>query len=1588
MRWKYALAFSLCCAVLETITAQVETRNLFPTPTAAGIGMYGQIPTDLFTGLPGISIPIYEFKSRDLSIPLSLSYHAGGIKPSDHASWVGLGWSLQAGGVISRIQNDLPDEWVNYTYAEAGTGNTANVKNGFFYNYGLLGDNNWLGSTYTSELICRYQEATTVTTAGCYPPYRKDKAPDEFSFNFLGMSGSLFMGQDGQWKLKSKQGLNFSVKTDIGPYWVIEPTSSNTVPKGSGLKSCITDIILTAADGTKYTFGGTSTSIEFSRVSPGTGYQDTRDGGTVPSSWYLTKIVSISGDEINLSYTRDGYQIMNYPGGIGYTYYCPTCTPGASYKGGQGTPLTDQITLQDGVTLSGITGANGAVQFNKSAANILDFSILNSYSISAATISMLSAYGYELFGGTMTSGNEVQGLLNSHSAFMKLNQIVVKDNDNTTLRSFSFSYTENPNNRLFLNSMTQTGADGTALPPFTFTYNNINGLAGVPYETLGVDHWGYFNGIDPLSGLNFWHGGGYSPYVQNGSYQVYSENVYYPYAYDNTFNATYTANREPVISRMQYGVLTQITYPTGGNTQFSWENNRYSKCLDQTPVSGLPHIGINDLSSDYPGPGLRIHQISSQANFNSPVVSKVYNYYRDYVNNNYASSGVLNSAQPKYVDTYGTTGNFTYSVWSTSNRVPLHYTNGSPITYSHVQELESDGSYKTFTYSNHDNGYGDKIPSKYFMVDYGNAVYQEFSLNSLELERGLLLNESAYKLGSHLLDSKDYQYNSDPNRLDNGVRKYVLDNKFSLSGTILNFQAEPGSNPASSGPPVYTGFNFYAFNTYIQYPFLQSTTETSYDQNGLNPLTTVANYTYDSYRNKKTENFTSSKSELVSKLYNYAPDAITGLSTAAQQGKASMLSANMVSIPLETIASRNGVQTSQARLDFQSYYNSGDLIVPANSSQALSGNALEGVTSYINYDGKGNILEYIARDGIPVSFDWGYNKTYPVAKVLNAANTFRNYLIPNNIVSSGTILWAAGDFSGQSINFTKTITGTISINSGFGQVPGSALITYFYNLTGPVSQNGVLCLSGTGSGCSYPSIVTLNNMPPGTYTLQVTPNSNYNISNAIYCSYQDLQYVPATSGAKEYFYDGFEENIDPQVVKSNAHTGNAYRAGTYATTFTPVNGRNYVIQWWQYQSGVWVFHELPYTGTTSLTGPVDDIRIFPSDAQMSTYTYAPLIGITSEITPSGKSIYYEYDALGRLSIVRDLDKNILKKICYNYAGQPGGCPVLVGNAVQSGNFTPDNCAVGYVGSAPVTYTVPAGTYFGATQQQADALAQAGVNAGGQAYANKHGSCVPGVPNDARSTLFTRNNCSSGIGDQYTYTVAAGQYYALTKTAANQLADADVAANGQAYTNTHVYCLFGNHAIDANFYSQNCPAGQTPQPYHVTIPAGTYTDRYVEIADNMATNDAQAQANAHGGCAATTPTVYARLEISPSYPELQEYAIYIGFYSDAACSTPANVPDGLDYHIGAWNYDELWINGTLDSYNTYSGDYHNISVVIYATNLLVDDIFYYDGEDILYDGDGNEYKERWKYDYTLSSISGTAVNIIIAAPVAPPHAPGF
>jgi hypothetical protein len=345
------------------------------------------------------------------------------------------------------------------------------------------------------------------------------------------------------------------------------------------------------------------------------------------------------------------------------------------------------------------------------------------------------------------------------------------------------------------------------------------------------------------------------------------------------------------------------------------------------------------------------------------------------------------------------------------------------------------------------------------------------------------------------------------------------------------------------------------------------------------------------------------------------------------------------------------------------------------------------------------------------------------------------------------------------------------------------------------------------------------------------------------------------------------------ILSNGGITGNKSLSGSVSKALS--NAEKYVLSLWSIgnvlvngqviitaplkTAGAWRYFEVKLDNVNSVTvaaDNMDEVRLYPLGSQMTTYTYDPLIGMTSQCDANNVVSYYEYDAFSRLSLVRDLDRNIIKKICYNYAGQPQDCSGAFLNVVKSAQFTRNNCAVGYIGEQ-VAYTVHPGTYFSATSQaHADQMAEADITANGQVYANTYASCRWVYYNVQKSGSFTRNNCGTGQGSVYTYTVPANRYNSIVSQAhADQMALGDINANGQAEANINGSCTYYNVLMSRPFTRNNCGCTLASSPVNFEVTANTFTSTVSQAAaDQMALNyinaNGQQYANTHGVCYST------------------------------------------------------------------------------------------------------------------------------------------
>jgi hypothetical protein len=446
------------------------------------------------------------------------------------------------------------------------------------------------------------------------------------------------------------------------------------------------------------------------------------------------------------------------------------------------------------------------------------------------------------------------------------------------------------------------------------------------------------------------------------------------------------------------------------------------------------------------------------------------------------------------------------------------------------------------------------------------------------------------------------------------------------------------------------------FPTRIRWIVPNTTKDITYN-NGTVALSTVATSSYNTYGQVVQNQMTNSKGEIALSEAKYPID-ITNPDATVQ----AMISKKLFYLPLEQTESLKpaGSSTFQELSKSQNNYivNSNGNIKLLNVKKSFRGASLFDAVNNVKYDHKDNILQY-EKNGVTTSYQWGYSQSYPVAKIDNATTSIQ----VTNVISPKTInvLKTSGTQEAYTTGFTVGASGVTTLGITFSGAPNT-------NETATISchilaKNGLLdgydntvflCLgAGTlANSCSSNGQSITLNLSPGDYTISALMTFENGVSvgkgRTITISYPD---VSVNFTGSEYHYQNYEDS----GTDGAAHTGKKYSTSP-SVSWTRPNTRNYVISYWYRQSGVWKYSgEIAYTGSSyTMTGgdAYDDVRIHPKDAQMTTYTFEPSVGMTSQTDATGMTTYFEFDVFGRFKLARDANNNILKNYVYNYKLTP------------------------------------------------------------------------------------------------------------------------------------------------------------------------------------------------------------------------------------------------------------------------------------------------------------------------------------------------
>lgn len=662
-------------------------------------------------------------------------------------------------------------------------------------------------------------------------------------------------------------------------------------------------------------------------------------GGKPLTSWYLTSMSTADGnDEIDYEYATEtndatiGYYSQSVSWGLvsqdprGWGYGIVQQNPNVIVDGGNASLVATHDPM-----LTKITTATTIVTFQYSkdrkdwANNSRLVSIKIYDKLSNNLIKEIDLNNNDYFGDVNTVG----------SSRLKLTGVTFKGADASSIQTYSFGY------------------NGGALPPYV---NNTNfpgaNISSIP--NFSQDYWGYYNGANNA---------GLIPVEYYPNYMSYGM---YP--------GRFGGNRRPNQAFGSMCMLNNITYPTGGTTNFTFEPN-YSNNIYQTYSGGYAgNVGgfriktITDNAGNgstitktyvYPGEGVVPH----------PLTGALFISYQEYLGGDWTSCDAL-------PPTSGTLGNTTVrSSIQSSSFSPLSYTNGSTIVYPNVSVYEGGGK----------TDYAYEIPSEYptngtpkddpqdinWTNIYGQYWYDNGSYQPQLLNKYVYKNESGqYKLVSKTENT--YQYFRDVD-FSTGVNVVHSSYDINNEGQYIDYEYEYGESCPSKSMNKYPKYFSYVDTKIAQrIPLLTKSVETGYDPTG-NALTATKTFEYTDLVNLLPTRITTNTStgESLVSTYTYPLGDNSGT-----PGVSSFNFFHILTPVIETKNYKNNTFLNSVKAEYAS-----SLFAPSSVITTQGSNQPETRITFA-YDQYSNLTDAAKfNDKVHELYVYGYNATLPVAKI-------------------------------------------------------------------------------------------------------------------------------------------------------------------------------------------------------------------------------------------------------------------------------------------------------------------------------------------------------------------------------------------------------------------------------------------------------------------------------------------------------------------------------------------------------------------------------------------------------------------------------
>ena len=408
IRYRFLPAFFICffalCATAQNSNNTFKAPDIIPkSPEAASLGRYGEVPVGEYTGAANISVPLHTVRGGKLEFPINLTYNSTGIRVTQEATWVGLGWDLSAAGI---------------TYEPVGGNDQLYVLDRPWNNWKQLIDYvnpSKFGPMVQREDVafwCLHPTSQMGDDAGSVIYQAQAEGPrDLFNVNCLGLSFKFYIDPATN---KAK------VYGDKNNYKV-EMIDNNL---NTGFK-------ITDNSGIKYSFR----SIEYANV----------PGGNVVNAWYITEIRRPDGDVMAFRYST--FNTLKPIAALSEQSMGSSPVPDIYFEGKTVMP---SIAVQNQY-LTEIESATELVQFTLGGdrldlgeAKKLD-TITITDKFSGRKKSYSFEYGYfegELVGGNYLDGTGYSSDINYLKKRLKLLSITERDESSNANRKYAFAYNE------------------------------------------------------------------------------------------------------------------------------------------------------------------------------------------------------------------------------------------------------------------------------------------------------------------------------------------------------------------------------------------------------------------------------------------------------------------------------------------------------------------------------------------------------------------------------------------------------------------------------------------------------------------------------------------------------------------------------------------------------------------------------------------------------------------------------------------------------------------------------------------------------------------------------------------------------------------------------------------------------------------------------------------------------------------------------------------------------------------------------------------------------------------------------------------